>query len=122
MIHANNAEKKVSNTRNIIFSRTTNILSFVPGLAVVAATVDAADDQVVPSLASVAENTIHNKTPLPGLTWVHGRCFGCNSQSHMYNTKVKITCTEVGHPNVSEYVLKNLATLSYNTRKPHHLR
>ena len=40
----------------------------------------------------------------------------------MYKTKGKITCTEVGHPNVSKYVLKNLATLRSTTRKPRHLR
>ena len=40
----------------------------------------------------------------------------------MYNTKGKISCTEVGRPNVSYYVLKNLATLRSTTRKPRHIR
>ena len=40
----------------------------------------------------------------------------------MYKTKGEITCTEVGRPYVSEYVLKNLATLSSTKRKPRHLR
>ena len=40
----------------------------------------------------------------------------------MYKTKGKITCTEVGFPNVSEYVLNNLATLCSITRKPRHIR
>ena len=40
----------------------------------------------------------------------------------MYNTKGNITCTGVGSPNDSEYVLKNLATLRSTKRKPRHLR
>ena len=40
----------------------------------------------------------------------------------MYKTKGEITCTEVGRPNVRDYVLKNLATLRSATRKPHHIR
>ena len=122
LIHATNAEKKVNNTRNLISARTTKILSVILGFAAAATTVAAADGQVVSALAYVAEKTIHNKTPIPEFTWVHGRCHGCNSQSHMYKTKGKITYTEVGRPNVIEYVLKNLATLSSTTRKPRHLR
>ena len=83
LIHATNAEKKVNNTRNIISSRTTKILSVIPGFADAATTVATADGQVVPSLASVAENTIQNNTTLPEFTRVHARCLGCNSQSHM---------------------------------------
>ena len=99
LIHATNSEKKVNNTRNIISARTTNILSVIPGFAAAVATVSAAYGRVVPNLASNAEKTIQNNTPIPEFTWVHGRCLGYNIQSHMYNTKGKITCTEVGRPN-----------------------
>ena len=122
LIHDTNAEKKVNKTRNIISARTTNILSFIPGFTAAAVTVAAADVQVVTALASVSEETTQNNTPLTEFIWVHGRCLGCNSQSHLCKTKVKITCTEVGHPNISKYVLKNLATLRSTTRKPRHLR
>ena len=40
----------------------------------------------------------------------------------MYKNKGEITCTEVGRPNVSDYVLNNLETLRSATRKPRHLR
>ena len=122
LIHSTNAEKKFNSTRNIISARTTNILSVIPGFAAAAATVTDEDGQVVPALASVAEKNIQNNTLLPEFTWVHGRCLGYNIQSHMYKTKGRITCTEVGRPNVSEYVLKNLATLLSHTRKTRHLR
>ena len=122
MIHSTNSEKKVNNTRNLIAARTTNTLSVILGFAAAAATVAASDGQVVPALASVAGKNIQNNTPLPEFTWFHGRCLGCNIHSHMYKTKWKITCTELGRPNVSDYVLKNLATLRSTTRKPRHLR
>ena len=121
-IHTTNNEKKVNNTRNLIATREKKIPSVIPGLAASAATVAISYGQVVPALASVSEKTIQNNTPLPELTWVHGRCIGCNIQLHRYKTKGKITCTEVGCPNVSDYVLNNLATLRSTTRKPHHLR
>ena len=115
-------KKKVNNTRNLIYDRTTNILSIIPGFAAAAATVAAADGNVVPALVSVAEKTIQNNTPLPEFTWVHGRCLGCNSQYHMYKTNGKINCTEVGRSNVSDYVVKNLETLHSTTSKPCHTR
>ena len=68
MIHATNAEKKVNNTRNIISAKTTKTDSVIPGFAAVATTFSAADVQVVPALASVAEKTIQNNTPLHELT------------------------------------------------------
>ena len=122
MIHTANSEKKVNKTINFISARTTNILSIIPGFNAAATTVAAADGQVVPDLASFAENNIQNKTPLPEFTWIHGRFLGFNIQSHMYKAKGNITCTEVRRPNVSDYVLKNLATLCSTMRKPRHLR
>ena len=65
LIHATNAENKVNNTRNLISARIIKILSVIPGFADAATTIADADGQVVPSLAFVAEKTIHNNTPLP---------------------------------------------------------
>ena len=122
LIHCTNYEKEVNNTRNIISARTTNILYVIPGFAAAVATVAAAYGRVVPDLASDAEKTIQNNTPIPEFTWVHGRCLGYNIQSHICKTKGNITCTEVRRPNVSDYVLKNLATLRSTMRKPRHLK
>ena len=122
LIHANNAEKKVHNNRNLISARKNKILSVIPSFDTAATTVAAAYGQVVPALAYVAENTTQNNTPLPEFTWVNVRCLGCNIQYHMYKTKGKIICTEVVRPKISEYVLNNLAILCSTTRKPHHLR
>ena len=83
LIHATNAKNKVNNTSNLISARATKILSVIPDFAAAATTVSSADGQVVPDIASVAEKYIHNNTPIPEFTWVHGRCLGCNSQYHM---------------------------------------
>jgi hypothetical protein len=123
LVAATKAEKSILATRALISKQHNRVLlATVPGYT----GIPLADAAGTPGLASVAERTIGDNTPIPAFEWKAGMCVCCGSTGHKY-TKFRtkeVICPNAGRPGAKENCEKNYAKLrgdtssKRNARKP----